>query len=146
MYDMCAYVHVNRASMVLTQEDTLLKRSTKLRCQLLLATCAVFAQKLLHRSSYTSDYRQHIACTHYRKSSDKQLQRTLPWPCWLSFCCHLLGENSWTNRECLKVIKTLTVSQQALLNRTYNKHLKRKAYPFRMTLVFLKTLEWPSCP
>ena len=51
MYDMCAYVHVNKTSMVLTQEDTLLQRSTKLRCQLLLATCAVFAQKLLYRSS-----------------------------------------------------------------------------------------------
>jgi len=63
MYDMCAYVHVNKASMVLTQEDTLLQRSTKLRCQLLLATCAVFAQKLLHRSSYTSGYRQHCMYT-----------------------------------------------------------------------------------
>ena len=36
-----------------------MQRSTKLRSQLLLATCAVFAQKLLHRSSYTSGYRQH---------------------------------------------------------------------------------------
>ncbi len=63
MYDMCAYVHINKTSMVLTQEDTLLQRSTKLRCQLLLATCAVFAQKLLHRSSYTSGYRQHCMYT-----------------------------------------------------------------------------------
>ena len=59
MYDVCAYVQVNKAALTLTQEDTLLQRSTKLRCQLLLATCAVFAQKVLHRSSYTSGYRQH---------------------------------------------------------------------------------------
>ena len=59
MYDMCAYEHVDKASLALTQEYTLLQRSTKLRCQLLLATCAVFAQKLLHRSSFTSGYRQH---------------------------------------------------------------------------------------
>ena len=60
MYDICAYVQVNKASLTLTQEDTLLQRSTKLRCQLLLATCAVFAQKLLHRSSYTSGYRLQV--------------------------------------------------------------------------------------
>ena len=63
MYDVCAYVHVNKAKLTLTQEDTLLQRSTKLRSQLLLATCAVFAQKLLHRSSYTSGYRQHCMYT-----------------------------------------------------------------------------------
>ena len=63
MYDVCAYVHVDKARLKLTQEDTLLQRSTKLRCQLLLATCAVFAQKLLHRSSYTSGYRQHCMST-----------------------------------------------------------------------------------
>ncbi|DBA79289.1 TPA: hypothetical protein ACH3X2_007819 [Trebouxia sp. C0005] len=62
MYDICAYVHVDKTRLTLTQEDTLLQRSTKLRCQLLLATCAVFAQKLLHRASYTSGYRQH--CMH----------------------------------------------------------------------------------
>ena len=62
MYDVCAYVQVNKAALTLTQEDTLLQRSTKLRCQLLLATCAVFAQKLLNRSSYTAGYRQH--CMH----------------------------------------------------------------------------------
>ena len=63
MYDVCGYVHDNRTNMVLTQEDTLLQRSTKLRCHLLLATCAVYAQKLLHRSSYTSGYRQHCMYT-----------------------------------------------------------------------------------
>ena len=63
MYDVCAYVHVDKARLKLTQEDTMLQRSTKLRCQLLLATCAVFAQKLLHRSSYTSGYRQHCMYT-----------------------------------------------------------------------------------
>ena len=63
MYDICAYVQVHKASLVLTQEDTLLQRSTKLHCQILLATCAVFAQKLLHRSSYTSGCRQHCMCT-----------------------------------------------------------------------------------
>ncbi len=59
MYDVCGYVHVSRHKMVVKQAETLLQRSTKLRCQLLLATCAVFAQKLLHSSSYTSGYRQH---------------------------------------------------------------------------------------
>ena len=59
MYDVC--VQINKATLTLTQEDTLLQRSTKLRCQLLLATCAVFAQKLLHRSSYTSEYRQQVS-------------------------------------------------------------------------------------
>jgi len=63
MYDVCAYIQINKATLTLTQEDTLLQRSTKLRCQLLLATCAVFAQKLLHRSSYTSGYRQHCMYT-----------------------------------------------------------------------------------
>ena len=63
IYDMCAYVCVDKASLTLTQEDTLLQRSTRLRCQLLLATCAVFAQKVLHRSSYTSGYRQHCMYT-----------------------------------------------------------------------------------
>ena len=63
MYDICAYVHVDKARLTLTQEDTLLQRSTKLRCQLLMATCAVIAQKLLHRSSYTSGYRQHCMYT-----------------------------------------------------------------------------------
>lgn len=63
MYDACPYVDINRESVVLTQQDTLLQRSTKLRCQLLLATCAVFIQKLLHKSSYTSGYRQHCMYT-----------------------------------------------------------------------------------
>ena len=62
-YDVCAYVQVNKTTLTLTQENTLLQRSTKLRCQLLLATCAVSAQKLLHRSSYTSGYRQHCLYT-----------------------------------------------------------------------------------
>jgi len=44
------------------QEDSLMKRATNLRCQLLLATFAVFAQKLLHKGSYTSGCRQH--CFH----------------------------------------------------------------------------------
>ena len=63
MYDVCPHVCVDKASLTLTQEDTLLQRSTRLRCQLLLATCAVFAQKVLHRSSYTSGYRQHCMYT-----------------------------------------------------------------------------------
>ena len=56
MYDVCSYVHVSKKRTSLNQEDTLLQRATKLRCQLLLATCAVFTQKLLHQSSYTSGY------------------------------------------------------------------------------------------
>jgi len=63
IYDVCRYVEVDKADIVLQQDDTLLQRSTKLRCQLLLATCAVFAQKLLHKSSYTSGYRQHCRFT-----------------------------------------------------------------------------------
>lgn len=49
-----SYKQVDKDKVVLHQEDILLQRSTKLRRQLLLATCAVFAQKLLHESSYTS--------------------------------------------------------------------------------------------
>ncbi len=56
------YVHVDKTRLTLTQEVTLLQRSAKLRCQLLLATCAMCAQKLLHRSRYSSGYRQH--CMH----------------------------------------------------------------------------------
>lgn len=67
MYDACPYLEINRKSMTLTQQDTLLQRSTKLRCQLLLATCAVFIQKLLNRSSYTSGIGS-IACIHCCKS------------------------------------------------------------------------------
>jgi len=63
MYDVCSYVHVSQKRISLNQEDTLLQRATKLRCQLLLATCAVFTQKLLHQSSYTSGYRQHCMYT-----------------------------------------------------------------------------------
>ena len=58
--DVCSHVQVNKANTGLQQDDTLLlQRSIKLRCQLLLATCAVFAQKLLHKSSYTVGYWQH---------------------------------------------------------------------------------------
>ena len=63
MYDVCSYMHVSKDTLVLKQSDTLLQRSTKLRCQLLQATCAVFTQKLLHRSSYTSGYRRHCMYT-----------------------------------------------------------------------------------
>jgi len=48
IYDVCRYVEVDKADIVLKQDDTLLQRSTKLRCQLLLATCAVFAQNRQH--------------------------------------------------------------------------------------------------
>ena len=63
MYDVCSHVHVSQKKKTVNQEDTLLQRATKLRCQLLLATCAVFTQKLLHQSSYTSGYRQHCMYT-----------------------------------------------------------------------------------
>ncbi len=63
VYDVCSYLQVDKDTVMLQQEDTLLQRSTKLRCQLLLATCAVFAQKLLHQNSYKSGYRQHCMCT-----------------------------------------------------------------------------------
>ena len=54
---------MEKARLTLTQVDTLLQRSTKLRCQLLLATCAVFALRLLHSFGYASGYRQHCMCT-----------------------------------------------------------------------------------
>ena len=73
MYDVCSNMHVSKDTIVLQQSDTLLQSSTKLRCQLLLATCAVFTQKLLHRSSYTSGYRQHCMYTLLQ-----ELQRTRP--------------------------------------------------------------------
>ncbi len=60
--DVCSYIQIKADHLVMQQEDSLMKRATKLRCQLLLATCAVFAQKLLHKGSYTSGYRQH--CFH----------------------------------------------------------------------------------
>lgn len=71
MYDVCVctYVHVYMTSIVLTQKDTLLQRSTKVQC----ATCAAFAQELLHRSSYASRVQKslhvHIAV---RKEVHKQ--------------------------------------------------------------------------
>ncbi len=71
MYDVCSYVQVDKDKVMLQQEDTLLSRSTKIKCQLLLATCAVVAQKLLYKSSYTSGYRQHCMYTLLQ-----ELQRT----------------------------------------------------------------------
>ena len=63
--DLCSYIHIKADQLVMQQEDSLMQRATKLRCQLLLATCAVFAQKLLHRDSYTSGYRRHCFHTLY---------------------------------------------------------------------------------
>ena len=90
MYDVCGYVHVSRDKMVLKQADTLLQRSTKLRCQLLLATCAVFTQKLLHRSSYTSGYRQHCMYTLLQ-----ELKRTGPDNPALSMLVEPLLPRAW---------------------------------------------------
>ena len=90
MYDACPYVHINRESVVLTQQDTLLQRSTKLRCQLLLATCAVFIQKLLHKSSYTSGYRQHCMYTLLQ-----ELRRTGPGNPALSMLVEPLLPRAW---------------------------------------------------
>ena len=58
--DVCSYIQIKADRLVMQQEDSLMKRATKLRCQLLLATCAVFAQKLLHKGLFTSGYRQHF--------------------------------------------------------------------------------------
>ena len=90
MYDACPYVHINRESVVLTQQDTLLQRSTKLRCQLLLATCAVFIQKLLHKSSYTSGCRQHCMYTLLQ-----ELRRTGPDNPVLSMLVEPLLPRAW---------------------------------------------------
>ncbi len=54
VHDVCSCIQIKADQLVMQQEDSLMKRATKLRCQLLLATCAVFAQKLLHRGSYIS--------------------------------------------------------------------------------------------
>jgi len=43
----CACSLVDHAPLLIEQKDTLMQRSTKLRANMLLATCAVFAQKLL---------------------------------------------------------------------------------------------------
>ncbi len=90
MYDVCSYVHVSRDKMVLKQTDTLLQRSTKVRCQLLLATCAVFTQKVLHRSSYTSGYRQHCMYTLLQ-----ELKRTGPDNPALSMLVEPLLPRAW---------------------------------------------------
>ena len=63
MYDACPYMEIKRKSTTLTQQDRLLQTSATLRCQLLLATYAVFLQKLLNRLSYTSGARQHCMST-----------------------------------------------------------------------------------
>ena len=89
-YDVCKYVEVDKDKTLLQQEDTLLQRSTKLRCQLLLATCAVFAQKLMHKSSYTSGYRQHCMYTLLQ-----ELQRTGPDNPALSMLVEPLLPKSW---------------------------------------------------
>lgn len=90
MYDVCSYMHVSKETIVLKQSDTLLQRSTKLRCQLLLATCAVFTQKLLHRSSYTSGYRQHCMYTLLQ-----ELKRTGPNNPALSLLVEPLLPRAW---------------------------------------------------
>ncbi len=90
MYDVCGYVHVSRDKMILKQADTLLQRSTKLRCQLLLATCAVLIQKLLHRNSYTSGYRQHCMYTLLQ-----ELKRTGPNNPALSMLVEPLLPRAW---------------------------------------------------
>ena len=54
--DVCSYIQIKADQSIMQQEDSLMRRATKLRCQLLLATCVVFAQKLLHKGSYTSGY------------------------------------------------------------------------------------------
>ena len=90
MHDACPYVHINRESIVLTQQDTLLQRSTKSRCQLLLATCVVFIQKLLHKSSYTSGYRQHCMYTLLQ-----ELRRTGPDNPVLSMLVEPLLPRAW---------------------------------------------------
>ncbi len=90
MYDVCSYMHVSRDRLVLKQSDTLLQRSIKWRCQLLLATCAVFTQKLLHRSSYTSGYRQHCMYTLLQ-----ELKRTGPKNPALSLLVEPLLPRAW---------------------------------------------------
>ncbi len=88
--DVCSYIQIKADQLVMQQEDSLMKRATKLRCQLLLATCAVFAQKLLHRGSYTSGYRQH--CFH---TLITELLRTGPNSAALPLLVEPLLPRSW---------------------------------------------------
>ncbi|DBA88216.1 TPA: hypothetical protein ACH3X1_016170 [Trebouxia sp. C0004] len=88
--DVCSYIQIKADHLVMQQEDSLMKRATKLRCQLLLATCAVFAQKLLHRGSYTSGYRQH--CFH---TLITELLRTGPNSAALPLLVEPLLPRSW---------------------------------------------------
>ncbi len=144
MYDMCAYVHVKKTSLALVQEDTLLQRSTKLHCQLLLATCAVFAQKLLHRSSYTSGNRQHCMYTLLQ-----ELRRTGADNPALAMLVEPLLPRAWRKeldkQKILKEDEDTDLYAISIGEKDMNKHLKRMAHPCRMTLLFLKALKWPSC-
>ncbi len=88
--DVCSYIQIKADQLVMQQEDSLMKRATKLRCQLLLATCAVFAQKLVHRGSYTSGYRQH--CFH---TLITELLRTGPNSAALPLLVEPLLPRSW---------------------------------------------------
>ncbi len=88
--DVCSYIQIKADRLVMQQEDSLMKRATKLRCQLLQVTCAVFAQKLLHRGSYTSGYRQH--CFH---TLITELLRTGPNSAALPLLVEPLLPRSW---------------------------------------------------
>ena len=88
--DVCSYIQIKADHLVMQQEDSLMKRATKVHCQLLLATCAVFAQKLLHRGSYTSGYRQH--CFH---TLITELLRTGPNSAALPLLVEPLLPRSW---------------------------------------------------
>ena len=87
--DVCSYIQIKADQLVMQQEDSLMKRAT-LRCQLLLATYAVFAQKLLHRGSYRSGYKQH--CFH---TLITELLRTGPNSAALPLLVEPLLPRSW---------------------------------------------------
>ena len=90
MQDVYSCIQIKADQLVMQQEDSLMNRVTKLRCQLLLATCAVLAQKLLHRGSYTSCYRQH--CVH---TLITELLRTGPNSAALPLLVEPLLPRSW---------------------------------------------------
>jgi len=145
MYDMCAYVHVNKTSMVLTQEDTLLQRSTKLRCQLLLATCAVFAQKLLHKSSYTSGYRQH--CMH---TLLQELRHTGADNPALAMLVEPLLPLAWRQQldkqRMLKCDEDTDLFSTGIAEQDIQQASEEEGLPLQDDFVVLEALKWPSCP
>ena len=85
--DVCMFIGVDHAPLLIEQKDTLMQSSRKLRANMLLA---VFAHKLLIESSYTSGYRQHCLSTLW-----PELERTGPQSAALPMLMKPLLPRSW---------------------------------------------------